>query len=132
MYSAQEETNQKKRQPVPSNRLQLFNLKSGSVFLKFAPETSKEYLRLNDLKNRSFNAKRFPRLVFEKNAIDKTRAGLSKLKILNCCVKKSNKKTFLREIAFQEVSHSLCTQLKNRQIRKSGNQCLRIVCNYST
>ncbi|XP_037730142.1 uncharacterized protein LOC119560651 isoform X4 [Drosophila subpulchrella] len=57
MYSAQEETNQKKRQPVPSNRLQLFNLKSGSVFLKFAPETSKEYLRLNDLKNRSFNAK---------------------------------------------------------------------------
>ncbi|XP_037730144.1 uncharacterized protein LOC119560651 isoform X5 [Drosophila subpulchrella] len=59
MYSAQEETNQKKRQPVPSNRLQLFNLKSGSVFLKFAPETSKEYLRLNDLKNRSFNAKRW-------------------------------------------------------------------------
>ncbi|XP_037730141.1 uncharacterized protein LOC119560651 isoform X3 [Drosophila subpulchrella] len=57
MYSAQEQTNQKKRQPVPSNRLQLFNLKSGSGFLKFAPETSKEYLRLNNLKNRSFNAK---------------------------------------------------------------------------
>jgi len=85
----------------------------------FILQTSKKYLRLNNLKNTSFNAKvsvaistsnfkkslhnnfsypvhRFPRRVFKKNAIEKT----SKLKIINCCVEtlKNQTKTPLNEV----------------------------------
>jgi len=82
----------------------------------FILQTSKEYLRLNNLKNTSFNAKvcvaistsnfkkslhnnfsypvhRFPRRVLEKNE-------LSKLKIINYCVEtlKNQTKTPLNEV----------------------------------
>jgi len=89
----------------------------------FILQTSKEYLRLNNLKNTSFNAKvsvaistsnlkkslhnnfsypvhRFPRRVFEKKAIEKTSVGLSKLKSITCCVEtiKNQTKTPLNEV----------------------------------